>query len=211
MSKKIMAKGLYVITEHEHLQFTELLAITERVLQTGIVALQYRHKQAGVEQKYAEARQLQALCNRYATLFIINDDIDLAIEIKSDGVHVGREDLSCAVTRGRVGNDMLIGVSCYSELDRADAAVSTGADYLAFGAMFPTSSKTDTTTATPDLITIAKQRYNLPVVAIGGITPENCRPVLQAGADLLAVISSVYLADHPVTVINHFNRLISEN
>jgi thiamine-phosphate pyrophosphorylase len=211
MSRKIISKGLYVITEHGRLEFSDLFARTEAILQAGIVALQYRNKQADSQQKLAEAQQLQALCNQYATLFFINDDIDLALQLKSDGVHLGREDATCAVARTRVGNDMLIGVSCYNDLQRAEVAVSSGADYIAFGAMSPSKSKTNTTIATPATLQMAKQRYNMPVVAIGGITQENCLPILQAGADLLAVISSVYLADDPASVVKHFNQLISEN
>jgi len=211
MSRKIISRGLYVITEHGRLEFSDLFARTEAILQAGIVALQYRNKQADSQQKLAEAQQLQALCNQYATLFFINDDIDLALQLKSDGVHLGREDATCAVARTRVGNDMLIGVSCYNDLQRAEVAVSSGADYIAFGAMSPSKSKTNTTIATPATLQMAKQRYNMPVVAIGGITQENCLPILQAGADLLAVISSVYLADDPASVVKHFNQLISEN
>jgi len=210
MSRKTLSKGLYVITEHDRLEFSDLLTRTEAILQAGIVALQYRNKQADSEQKLAEALQLQALCNQYATLFFINDDIDLALKLKSDGLHIGKEDANCAVARARVGDDMLIGVSCYNDLQGAEIAVSSGADYIAFGAMYPSTSKTNTTIATPATLQIAKQRYNPPVVAIGGITPENCLPILQAGADLLAVISSVYLADDPASVIKHFNQLISE-
>lgn len=208
---KMPGKGLYVITEHEQLGFTEVLSRTELILQSGIVALQYRNKFADTRQKLFEARQLQSLCKRYATLFVINDDVELAIELQSDGIHIGREDPGCMTTRSRVGKNMLVGVSCYNDLNLAEAACSCGADYIAFGAMFPTSSKANTSKASPDIIKTAKQRYNLPVVAIGGITPENCRPVLKAGADMLAVISSVYLATDPPSVVNHFNQLINEN
>jgi thiamine-phosphate pyrophosphorylase len=211
MSRKIISKGLYVITEHGRLEFSDLFARTETILQAGIVALQYRNKQADSQQKLAEAQQLQALCNQYATLFFINDDIDLALQLKSDGVHIGREDATCAVARAHVGKDMLLGVSCYNDLQRAEVAASCNADYIAFGAMYPTTSKSNTTIATPATIQMAKQRYNLPIIAIGGITTENCLPILQAGADLLAVISSVYLVDDPASVIKNFNQLISDN
>ena len=105
---------------------------------------------------------------------------------------------------------MLIGISCYNDLARADQAVQGGADYIAFGAMFPTTSKVNTASASNGLILQAKQRYTIPIVAVGGITPENCEPVIAAGADLLAVISSVYLADDPYQVLESFNQLMAK-
>ena len=205
-----ISKGIYLVTEHERLPFARLLSITESLLPKGIAALQYRNKQADSAQKRIEARQLQTLCKTWKVPFIINDDISLAIELQADGVHLGRDDGSCSEARKRLGPNMLMGISCNNDINRANQAVQDGADYIAFGAMFPTSSKTNTVQATPDLIRQAKQRYTIPIVAIGGITPENCGPVINAGADLLAVISSVYLASDPAQVIDNFNKLMAK-
>lgn len=108
-----------------------------------------------------------------------------------------------------MGAQKLIGVSCYNDLARAEQAVNEGADYIAFGAVYATSTKANTVHASTDLITQAKKRYTVPVVAIGGITPENCEPVIEAGADLLAAVSSVYLASNPVAVVTTFNQLMA--
>jgi len=203
-----LARGMYVITEHRQLQFPELLSRTETILQAGIVALQYRNKAAGGKQKRYEAEQLQALCADHNTLFVINDDIELALDLEPDGVHLGKGDVMCKEARRRLGEQMLIGISCYNDPERAGRAVADGADYIAFGAMYPTASKLNATEASPGLIRTAKQQYTIPVVAIGGITPDNCLPVIEAGADLLAVISGVYLADAPGAVIDRFNTLM---
>ncbi len=202
-------RGIYLITEHERLAFTEMFAITQAVI-GSISALQYRNKSTDYKLKRAQATELQKLCSDHQVPFIINDNIELAIELGADGVHLGREDGDCNEARRRIGEHKLIGVSCYNEIERADQAVADGASYIAFGALFPTSTKVNTVRASTDLIQQAKQRYTVPVVAIGGITTGNCAAAIDAGADLLAVVSSVYLADDPVTVIHTFNQLMTK-
>lgn len=205
-----ISRGIYLVTEHERLRYSELLAITEAVMPVGIAVLQYRNKIAVYDQKLAEATRLQQLCKTYKVPFIINDDIALAIELGADGVHLGRDDDNCMDARKQVGDNILVGISCNNDPGRADQAVRDGADYIAFGAMFPTSSKANTVSASFELIRQAKQRYTVPIVAIGGITPENCAPVIAAGADLLAVISSVYLANNPYQVMENFKKLMAK-
>ncbi len=206
----VLQRGIYLITEHERLTFTRLLAIAETVVPAGIAALQYRNKSANQEQRRMESAQLQQLCKQHDVPFIINDDPELAQELDADGIHLGREDGDCHKARLHIGPNRLIGISCYNELIRADSAVTQGANYIAFGAMFPTTTKTNTVAASTGLIREAKQRYTVPVVAIGGITPDNCEPVIDAGADLLAVISSVWLAKDPLHTITKFNQLMAK-
>jgi len=202
-------RGIYLITEHERLAFAEVFAITQSVI-GSISALQYRNKSTDNKLKRVQASKLLKLCNDHQVPFIINDNIDLAIELGADGVHLGREDPDCIEAKRRLGQQKLIGVSCYNEIQRADQAVADGASYIAFGALFPTSTKANTVQASTDLIQQAKQRYTVPVVAIGGITTANCDAAINAGADLLAVVSSVYLADDPVAVIHQFNQLMTK-
>ena len=209
MVSNILRRGVYLITEHERLGFAQLLSIAEIVLPAGIAALQYRNKTAGPAQQRVEAAQLQSLCKRFDVPFIVNDDPGLALELEADGVHLGREDRDCREARLRLGADRLVGISCYNDLARADEAVAQEASYIAFGAMFPTTTKTNTVSAPAGLICEAKQRYRVPIVAIGGITPENCLPVIEAGVDLLAVVSSVWLAADPLKAINTFNQLMA--
>jgi len=206
--KQEMRPGLYVLTEHERHDFPELITKTTAILKTGIAALQYRNKAAGETQKVREASILQALCHEYRTLFLINDDVDLALKLDADGVHIGSEDLRYRQARDYLGETFLIGVSCYNSLARAESAVTEGADYIAFGAMFPSPTKTETVKAGPDLIRAFKSRHRIPVAAIGGITPGNCTPLIRAGTDLLAVISSVYRTNDPAGVVSRFNQLL---
>jgi thiamine-phosphate pyrophosphorylase len=209
MTSRDQLRGLYVITDHEIPDFKTLYSITEEILRRGVFAIQYRDKSVNSDERYKHACELQKLCASYGTPFIINDDIDLAEQIGSDGVHLGKDDIDCKAARARLGKTPLIGVSCYNSLQRAAQAVEDGADYIAFGAMFPTQSKANTTQAAPGLITTTKQEYNIAVAAIGGITPENCRPLIEAGADILAVIGSVYRAQDPGAVVDTFNKLMS--
>ena len=204
--KPVLQRGLYLVTEHRRLAFADLLSRTEVALSRGVSALQYRNKQADLRQRLEEAAQLRILCRRHDTLFIVNDDVELAIAAEADGVHLGRHDSACGAARERLGLDRIIGVSCYNDLERAERAVAAGADYIAFGAIYPTASKDGATPAELETIRIARGRFDIGIAAIGGITPENCGPVLDAGADLLAVIGSVYLADDPACVVDAYNE-----
>lgn len=204
--KPVLQRGLYLVTEHRQLAFDDLLSRTEAALCRGVSALQYRNKQAGERERLKEAAELLALCRRYDTPFIVNDDVELAIAVEADGVHVGRHDGTCRAARERLGQDRVVGVSCYNDLERAERAVAAGADYIAFGAMYPTASKNGATPADLETIRIARGRFDIGIAAIGGITPGNCGPVLDAGADLLAVIGSVYLADDPARVVDAYNE-----
>jgi len=202
-------KGLYAITDTEHLSSEKMLHKTEEILRAGAKLLQYRHKQADQNTRLTEARQLIDLCRQFTVPLIINDDITLAMKVDADGVHLGKSDSSIAVARERLGNNAMIGVSCYNDLDRANEAVMAGADYLAFGAFFPSPSKPDAVHAKPEIIGRAKQQFDLPVVAIGGITPENGQTLIDAGADMLAVISGLYASKNPfnttIKYVNLFN------
>ena len=128
--------------------------------------------------------------------FLINDDIHLAATIEAAGVHLGRDDADTVTARAALGPHAIIGVSCYNELARAQAAQDAGADYVAFGRFFPSRTKPQALEAAPELLRAARGALKIPVVAIGGITPENGGVLIEAGADALAVIEGVFgLAD----------------
>lgn len=201
-------KGLYVITDCDRLAGESLLSTTEEILQAGVTALQYRDKSADDTSRKHTAAALSTLCREYGCLFIINDDVQLAKSTGSDGVHLGRGDADCKSARKALGQEAIIGVSCYNSLDMARAAATDGADYVAFGSFYPTPSKHNTVPAEPAIIKQAKAALSLPVAAIGGITPANCPPLLEHGADMLAVISSVYQAKDPTATVQEFNRII---
>lgn len=208
MTKPVLQRGIYLITEHEQLDFMHLMSLAKVLLPAGIAAFQYRNKIASPAQRKDEALQLHELCKQHNVPFIINDDVTLALDIGADGVHLGQDDGDCMAARARTGTNKLIGISCYNDPARAETAVQQGANYIAFGAMFPTRTKVNAKAASVELIREAKRRYTVPVVAIGGITPENCAPIIEAGADLLAVISSVWLVPDPLRVIIKFNQLM---
>lgn len=192
--KPLSRRGLYAITDCLNLTTEQLVSKTEQILQAGAVMLQYRNKNDDYSSKLALAGELQKLCMRYDVPFIINDDPGLARVVHADGVHLGKEDAACRTSRIMLGPDSIIGISCYNDLGRAHAAEDSGASYIAFGAFFPTQTRKNTVKAGPELIHEAKQRLQLPVVAIGGITPDNGKILIDAGADFIAVCSGLYAA-----------------
>ncbi|MGH8119581.1 MAG: thiamine phosphate synthase [Gammaproteobacteria bacterium] len=184
--------GLYVITDCRNLTTGQLLDKTEQILQAGAALLQYRHKEAGTLLKIDQAGLIKSICLQYSVPLIINDDPELALKVKAEGVHLGREDMGCASTRALLGPQSIIGISCYNDLERAKSAAAGGADYVALGAFYRSLTKPDAARAEPELIARVKQFIKQPVVAIGGITPENGKALLAAGADFLAVSSGLY-------------------
>lgn len=188
-------RGLYLITPDEP-DTGRLLARVDAVLDHAEL-LQYRNKSASAALRRIQAEALLALCAARGVRLIVNDDLALAQAIGADGVHLGEDDGDARATRVALGPDALIGVSCYDDLDRARAAAATGASYIAFGAVFPSSTKPNAHRASFDLLRDSTG-FGLPRVAIGGITPDNARSVVVAGADLIAVISGVFDAPDPV-------------
>ena len=188
-------RGLYLITPDEP-DTARLLERTAPLLGAGVTWLQYRNKSVGDALRQQQALALQELCAAAKVPLIINDDVGLANSVGAAGVHLGEDDADIAAARALLGARAISGSSCYDRLELAGAAVAAGADYVAFGAFFPTRSKTGTRRATVDLLAQAAS-LGVPRVAIGGITPDNARPLIEAGADLVAVISGVYDAPDP--------------
>ena len=189
-------RGLYAVTPDES-DTPRLLAATERVLAGRPVLLQYRNKTADAALRRLQARALHALCRAAGVPFIVNDDLALALEIDADGAHLGRDDGPPAAARRALGAHRLLGLTCYADWARATEGAEVGADYIAFGAMFPSVTKPGAPPAPFALITRARRELGLPVAAIGGITLANAGEVLAAGADLLAVVSDLFAADDP--------------
>ncbi len=157
-----------------------------------VAALQLRLKPAADDAIRAAADVLRPICVRHGVAFILNDRPDLARALEADGVHVGADDGDATVARRLVGDDLQLGVSCYDSRDLALRAGEAGADYVAFGAFFPSPTKDTSLRADPELLAWWSEMMELPVVAIGGITAENCAPLVRAGADFLAVVSAVW-------------------
>jgi thiamine-phosphate pyrophosphorylase len=183
--------GLYALTPD--CADTDRLADQVRAaLAGGASAIQYRNKTAAPALRIEQARVLREACIACAAKFIVNDDVELAGTVDADGVHLGRDDATVASARRRLGAQAIIGVSCYDSLACADAAVGSGADYIAFGSFFASSVKPEAVRATEALLLAAKLRWKVPVVAIGGITAANAPSLIAAGADAVAVISDVF-------------------
>lgn len=174
-------RGLYAVTPDPL-----VLKDVELALKGGAALLQYRRKRRDV----AEARELVALARRYHVPVIVNDDVELALEVDADGAHLGRDDGELAGARKRLGARIL-GASCYNNLELATAAVRAGADYVAFGSVFASATKPAAVRAPLKLFS---ENLGVPLAAIGGITLHNAKDVIDAGADLLAVISDLFEA-----------------
>ncbi|MEM6907554.1 MAG: thiamine phosphate synthase [Pseudomonadota bacterium] len=185
----------------------------ERALAAGdglVAAFQFRVKGVDQHEAAALAEPLQALCSAHDCAFIVNDSVPLAKRLKADGVHLGQDDGDPKDAREALGRDAQIGVTCHASKHLAMEAGEAGADYVAFGAFFPstTKDKGDATRPSPDLIEWWVKLFEIPVVAIGGITPENCQSLIEAGADFLAVSGGVWNGDE-VAAIKAFAEQIA--
>jgi len=184
--------GLYALTP-DLADTAALSARTDLALSGGASAIQYRNKDASAELRLQQATSLRALCSARGAIFIVNDDVELARAVGADGVHLGRDDASVAAARARLGPAAIVGVSCYDELARAEAAIAAGSDYIAFGSFYPSRVKPNAVRPSLRLITEAKARWpEISIVAIGGINAANATPLIAAGADAVAVISALY-------------------
>lgn len=201
-----MIAGLYAVTPDEP-DTASLLARTGTLLAAGMRLLQYRNKSAPPALRLEQARALRALCDRYGARLIVNDSVELALAVGADGVHLGRADGSVAEARARLGASLRVGASCYDRFDLARRALADGADHVAFGSVYPSAVKPDAVRAPLELIRRARRELPVPVVAIGGITPENAAPVVAAGAHALAVLSALYGAADPAAAVRAYARL----
>lgn len=202
--------GLYLVTpDWDDTQ--RLLQVTEAALRGGASLLQYRHKTADAALRRRQASALLQLCRDYQRPLIINDHLALCVELDADGIHLGGTDTSIATARAALGRGKIIGASCYGSLELAHAASAAGASYLAFGGFYSSRVKKYEVTTAPDIVTHAKARWPLPAVVIGGMTPANAAPLVDAGADMVAAISSVYLDADPEVAARAFTALFSAN
>lgn len=210
MSRIGTRRGLYAITDPELCARRGLETTVSAALRGGAVMIQYRDKGADHERRMQEAGVLLQLCRRQHAPLIINDDIELARAVGADGVHLGAEDAPLRAARSRLGEHAIIGVSCYDSMELARRAQTAGADYVAFGSFADSPTKPDTVRASLDLLREAGEKLNLPIVAIGGITPGNAQPLVEAGARFLAVISGIFGTDDPETAARRYSALFGK-
>ncbi|MGI4849916.1 MAG: thiamine phosphate synthase [Janthinobacterium lividum] len=184
-------KGLYLVTPDLD-DTARLCEHTEQALLGGAALLQYRHKMASPAQRLEQAGALLALCRRHGVPLIINDHVDLCLALDADGIHVGGTDLNVATVRALVGPQKIVGASCYGSLELAWKAAEGGASYIALGGFYPSRVKKYPVTTPVQLITQVQREIGLPLVVIGGMTVDNAAVLVEAGADMVAAISSVY-------------------
>lgn len=192
---RCIPRGLYALTDAELPAGHDLMASVRAWLAGGAVMVQYRDKTAEAARRRREAGALVELCRGAGAPLIVNDDVALAHEVGAHGVHLGEEDPGIEAARERLGPEALIGASCYDSLDRAREAVRRGADYVAFGSVYPSATKPAARRATLALIRQARAELDVAIAAIGGLTADNAGTVIDAGADLLAVIAGLRSAD----------------
>lgn len=199
-------KGLYLVTPDWD-DTEKMLEVTEAGLRGGAAVVQYRHKTASPELRREQASRLQALCRRYGRPFIINDFVELCMELDADGIHVGGTDAAVAQVRASVGPSKIVGASCYGSMQLARDAHQAGASYVAFGGFYPSRVKKYEVSTPPEIVAQAKKEIPLPNVVIGGMTQQNSVPLVAQGADMVAVISSVYMVDDPENAARGFVSL----
>ncbi len=198
--------GLYAITPDE--PRTDILVDkVGQALRGGASVVQYRNKTAGPELRLEQGRALATLCRAAGAVFIVNDDVALALELGADGAHLGAADGDLAEARRRLGPEKLLGASCYNRIELAEAAAQAGVNYLAFGSVFSSGTKPGAVRAPLSLFAEARRSFALPLVAIGGITLQNASQVFAAGADAVAVISAVFDAADVTERAADFTRL----
>ena len=202
-------RGLYAITDSALHTGAALEQAVTRAIAGGARVIQYRDKSADADRRHCEATMLVRLCRRHDVPMIVNDDIELALSCDADGVHIGRNDQDLTAARSRLGSDFIVGVSCYNRVELAKAAQRDGADYVAFGSMYSSSTKPDATRCEIATLELARACIHVPIVAIGGITPDNGGALLDAGVDLLAIVRGVFGQGDPTASAQRYSQLFS--
>lgn len=199
--------SLYAIIDQEWLSGRDIQWITEQMIQGGAGIIQYRNKVSEDEECYQEARKIMAITQEHHVPFILNDRVDIALAVDADGVHIGKDDVSLTIARKMLGNDKIIGFSVKSESDYRNAKT---ADYLGIGAIYPTTTKKDYPVTEIKLIQKIRKQTSIPIIGIGGITLENLTPVIQSGANGIAVISALLGAEHIKNQTLQFVRAVKQ-
>jgi thiamine-phosphate pyrophosphorylase len=195
MVRPSLPYGLYALTDPALLPEPVLAERVAQAIDGGARIVQFRDKSADAAARRRRAQGVLAACRAHGALCIINDDPDLAAELGADGVHLGQDDASATHARAIVGPDKLVGVSCYDRMELALAGIAAGADYVAFGSVWPSATKPGATRASLSLLRDANRKLCVPVVAIGGITRENAAATVAAGAHCIAVVRDLF--GHP--------------
>ena len=196
MNKSNIDYSVYLVTDHRGKTDAEILNIIEQAIKGGTSVVQIREKTASTKEFYNLALKAKEITEKYNVPLIVNDRIDIALAVKSDGVHIGQDDMPAKVAREIIGEEMILGVSA-STVEEAMKAESDGADYIGSGAVFPTATKDDADSVSKEELKEIVNSTSIPVVAIGGITIENAESLKDTGIDGFSVVSAIMNADDP--------------
>ncbi len=202
-------KGLYVLTDENLISESSLNHYVEQAILGGASVVQYRNKNATYQSRVTQAESLLQICNLHSVPLIINDDIGLCADIGADGVHLGQSDGDITDAREHLGSDAIIGITCHNSIKLALDAQEAGADYVAFGRFFPSSTKPDAHPAKLTILEQASKMLEIPSVAIGGITKDNAAKLIEAGASSIAVAGSVFSDPDPKAQAEKLSGLFS--
>ena len=200
---------LYGVTDRSWLGERTLYSAVEQSILGGVTMVQLREKDLAQEEFQKEARQIQELCKKHQVHFLINDNVELAVEIEADGVHVGQHDMEAGQVRQKIGPDKILGVSAQT-VEQALKAQAAGADYLGVGAVFPTGTKDDADAVSLDTLKTICQAVDIPVVAIGGIKESNILSLKGSGICGVAVVSAIYAKEDPQAAAAGLRKLTEE-
>jgi len=201
----ISLRGLYVITDRHLIDPTHFIETVEQAIWGGAKIIQYRDKSG--PHRLEQARALHQLCQHYQIPLIINDDPSLVQSVGAEGIHLGQEDAQISEVRAILKKEVIIGISCYNQLSLAHQAVAAGASYVAFGSFFTSPTKPKAVRANLELLREARRQLTCPIVAIGGITPQNGAELVAAGADCLAVIHGLFGQPEVTAAAQQYTRL----
>ena len=200
---------LYGVTDRSWLGERTLYSAVEQSILGGVTMVQLREKDLEKEEFQKEARQIQELCKKHQVPFLINDNVELAVEIEADGVHVGQHDMEAGEVRQKIGPEKILGVSAQT-VEQALKAQAAGADYLGVGAVFPTGTKDDADAVSLDTLKAICQAVDIPVVAIGGIKESNIQALKGSGICGVAVVSAIYAKEDPRAAAAGLRKLTEE-
>lgn len=196
MNKSNIDYSVYLVTDHRGKTDEEILNIIEQAIKGETSVVQIREKTASTKDFYNLALKAKEITEKYNVPLIVNDRIDIALAVKSDGVHIGQDDMPAKIAREIIGEEMILGVSA-STVEEAIKAESDGADYIGSGAVFPTATKDDADSVSKEELKEIVNSTSIPVVAIGGITIENAESLKDTGIDGFSVVSAIMNADDP--------------
>ncbi len=201
-------KGLYALTDHRLSGLSDVETV-RNLLEAGVRVIQFRNKESDPRTYYEAARTMAELCRFHEAFFIVNDRVDVALAAGAQGVHLGQDDLEISLARSIVGDSLTIGISTHSP-EEAERAEQEGADYIGFGPLFTTRTKNAGTARGLSMLAEVRRRVMIPVVAIGGITPENAPTVMESGADMVAVASGVLAGGRIQERVRLFEQVLEE-